>query len=290
MTEKEKESVDSTQSFLNDPLYVAPNEATNVQISLTLFDGNNFITWSRHIKLALGAKNKLGFIDGTLKTPEKKSKDLARWTRGDHIVRCWIFRSMKEEIANDFFLVESAKQLWDEIVERFSQSNTPLLFQLKCELSNLEQGDLGVAEYYSKMKKKWDEIQELEALPQCACGAMGSCSCGIYDKLVQREEKGKIIDFLMKLSPDLKDIRGQILAMDPLPNLNKVFQLVHQSEGEKRITGSMKGQVEMSAFMAQRGRRFQNDAPSDYRKDKQEKLKLRCDYCGKKGSCSGWLF
>ncbi|KMT07464.1 hypothetical protein BVRB_6g150820 [Beta vulgaris subsp. vulgaris] len=69
--------------------------------------------------------------------------------------------------------------------------------------------------------------------------------------------------------------------MDPLPNLNKVFQLVHQSAREKRITGGMKGHVEMSAFMVQKGRRFQNDV--DYRKDKQEKLKLRCDYCGKRG-------
>ncbi|KAL2943465.1 Retrovirus-related Pol polyprotein from transposon RE2 [Bienertia sinuspersici] len=90
----------------------------------------------------------------------------------------------------------------------------------------------------------------------------------------------------MKLNPELKEIRGQILALDPLPNLNKVFKLVHQSEREKNVTGNIQGTVEMSAFTAQRGRRFQgeNSCPKrDFKKGKLEKMKLVCEHCGKRG-------
>ncbi|KAL2922612.1 DNA-directed RNA polymerase subunit beta' [Bienertia sinuspersici] len=119
MADKEKESLEAAHNLYNDPSYLAPNKTTNIELSSTLFDV---------------PRNKLGFVDGTLKIPDKGPKDLARWNRGDHMVRCWLFRSMKEDIANDFILVESAKQLRDELLE-------------------------------SNIKKEWDVIQELEEIP-----------------------------------------------------------------------------------------------------------------------------
>ncbi|KAL2934399.1 DNA-directed RNA polymerase subunit beta [Bienertia sinuspersici] len=98
MTEKEKEV---SENVYNDPLFWSPNESTQMQLSPMLFDGNNFIPWSRSVKLALGAKNKIGFIDGKIEKPHYNSKDY--------------LKSMKEDVANGFSLVELAKQLWDEL-------------------------------------------------------------------------------------------------------------------------------------------------------------------------------
>ncbi|KAL2937578.1 Gag polyprotein, partial [Bienertia sinuspersici] len=192
---------------------------------------------------------------------------------------------MKDEIAVDFALALSAQHLWLEISERFAQSSAPLLFELKRDLANLEQGDdMGVAEYYSKMKRKWDEIKELDNIPECTCGALSKCTCEIYQKLKEKEEKSRIIDFLMKLNPNFKEIRGQILAMDPLPNMNRVFQLVHQSEREKKVTNQFQGVRESTAFMAQKGKKVQGVFPKrDYQKEKMEKMKLLCEHCGKRG-------
>ncbi|KAL2895743.1 Retrovirus-related Pol polyprotein from transposon RE1 [Bienertia sinuspersici] len=155
MTEKEKEI---SENVYNDPLFLSPNESTQMQLSPMLFDGNNFIPWSRSVKIALGAKNKMGFIDGKKEKPHYNSKDYPKWLRNDHMVRCWIFRSMKEDVALGFSLVESAKQLWDELNERYSQSNAPLLYQLKIDLGKIEQEEMSVSEYYGKLKKIFTKI------------------------------------------------------------------------------------------------------------------------------------
>ena len=44
-----------------------------------LFNGDNFVNWSRGVKLALGVKNKLGFIDGSLNKPAVISDDYHKW-------------------------------------------------------------------------------------------------------------------------------------------------------------------------------------------------------------------
>ena len=200
--EKEKE----IEKHFMDPMFLSSNESTQMQLTPMLFDGNNFLSWSRGVKLALGAKNKMGFIDGKVEKPQSTSKDFQRWMRCDYMVRCWIFRSMKEEVGNAFSLVESSKQLWDEIVERYSQSNAPLLYQLKRDLGKVEQEELSVSEYYGKMKRYWDEISELEGIPKCECTAMSKCTFDIYKKLIGREERNKTIEFLMRLNMKYEDI------------------------------------------------------------------------------------
>ncbi|KAL2938293.1 Thymidine kinase, partial [Bienertia sinuspersici] len=127
---------------------------------------------------------------------------------------------MRQDIANGFSLVESTHQLWEAIVERFSQSSAPYCFNKKRELVNLDEGDLSVPEYFNKMKKKWNESQDLEVIPMCTRGKMSEWN------------------------------------------------------------------VEMSTISVKKGRKFQgeNSNPKrDFYKEKLEKMKLICEYCGKRG-------
>lgn len=55
------------------------------------------------------------------------------------MVRCWILRSLKESIAASLMNVKSAKDLREEIAERYDQSNTLQIYQLKKELNDLEE-------------------------------------------------------------------------------------------------------------------------------------------------------
>ncbi|KAL2926291.1 Retrovirus-related Pol polyprotein from transposon RE1 [Bienertia sinuspersici] len=88
--------------------------------------------------MSLGAKKKQGFIDGTCKRPQPSSKEYSKWLRCDYMVRCWLFKLMSDKIAESLMLCESAKQIWDEIYERYGQSNAPQLYQLKKDLSKVE--------------------------------------------------------------------------------------------------------------------------------------------------------
>ncbi|KAL8153362.1 hypothetical protein V2J09_011122 [Rumex salicifolius] len=83
--------------------------------------------------MALGAKLKLGFIDGSIAPPKDSSPDHTRWLRNDQMVACWIFNTMKPEIACSFFYTTSVRDVWLEILDRFSQGSASLRYQLKHE-------------------------------------------------------------------------------------------------------------------------------------------------------------
>lgn len=70
--------------------------------------------------MALGAKAKLGFINGGCVKPSEVDDDYDKWLRADYMVPCWIINSMVTEIGEKFMYVQTTKKLWDEIRERFS--------------------------------------------------------------------------------------------------------------------------------------------------------------------------
>ena len=88
------------------------------------------IFWSRGIKFALGAKNKLGFIDGSLNKPAVTSEDYQKWIRNDYLVTSWILHSMESTFSESFIFTNYARELREEILERYGQSTAPLLYDL----------------------------------------------------------------------------------------------------------------------------------------------------------------
>ncbi|KAL0416140.1 UNVERIFIED_CONTAM: hypothetical protein Slati_3445900 [Sesamum latifolium] len=104
------------------------------------FDGRNYLSWSRSIKLALGAKHKLDFIDGTCKKPEKGKDEMEQWERVD-------------------------------CMSRFGGNNGPMLYEIQRKIASLTQGDMSISGYYTKLKKLWDELAHFTTLPQCSCGS-----------------------------------------------------------------------------------------------------------------------
>ncbi|KAK9676691.1 hypothetical protein RND81_11G093700 [Saponaria officinalis] len=123
----------------DDPLYLSSSDFPGMQLVSTFFNGTNYLSWSRGIMLALGSKNKQGFLNGTTAKPASTSAKLQQWTRSDNMVRCWILNSIDSGIKEGFLSAKSSKILWDEIQERYGQSNGPLLFQLKKELRSVTQ-------------------------------------------------------------------------------------------------------------------------------------------------------
>ncbi|PWA61804.1 hypothetical protein CTI12_AA369930 [Artemisia annua] len=70
-----------------------------------------------------------------------------------------------------------SRNLWKEVAERYGQSNGPLIYQLERELSKITQGNLTIAAFFNKLKRCWDELQNLNGLPVCNCGKMAECTC-----------------------------------------------------------------------------------------------------------------
>lgn len=127
-----------------------------------------------------------------------------------------------------------------------------------------------------------DELQSIEPIPQCACGAMKGCTCDLLKKLHELESRNQLLQFLMGLNSGYDQTRGQILSMDPLPSVNRTYYILQQIEKQKQITDAVNLKPDAEAFAATRDPR----KPSRYveKKDqKRSKIDRFCDYCKAKG-------
>jgi hypothetical protein len=62
---RQQNPIDTTSVF-----YVHPSEGPNTVVVTPLLTGSNYPAWSRSMQRALGAKNKLAFIDGSIPVPD----------------------------------------------------------------------------------------------------------------------------------------------------------------------------------------------------------------------------
>ncbi|PWA48123.1 hypothetical protein CTI12_AA493860 [Artemisia annua] len=111
-------TVNQDNNSINDPLYIASSDHPGMTLTNTPFNGINFHSWSRTIKMALGAKLKLGFIYGTCMKPPINDVKHQRWVRCNYMVTCWILNSIVAELLDAYLYADSAYELWREISVR----------------------------------------------------------------------------------------------------------------------------------------------------------------------------
>jgi len=85
------------------------------------------------------------------------------------MVVSWLLNSIDPSLYGAFIYENYAKELWNELIERFGQSNGPFLYMIQKEISKLYQGNDSVAVYYTKPKKLWDELADLSEIPNYNC-------------------------------------------------------------------------------------------------------------------------
>ncbi|KAF7825580.1 uncharacterized protein G2W53_016744 [Senna tora] len=230
--------------------------------------GSNFLSWSSAVKTALEAKDKLGFVDGSIKPPQDPV-EYKKWKPVDSMVKSWLTNSLTKELSESFMFCNSAKELWDNIVERYSVNNGPKFYQVQRQTVSLEQKGDSVTGYFNKLNRCWDELNRIKPVPKCTCGL---CSCFINKRLDEHDSDIKLVQFLMGLHLMYDALRGQIMNLDPLPTVNKAFSMVVRQETQKEVNLAFNN-IESSAMMAKSG-----GFPDWYKDLKEQKKKA-----GKKG-------
>lgn len=229
------------------------------------FDGRGYQGWKRLVLIALFAKNKLGFITGEHPSPAPTSTDLQPGSRCNDMVTSWILNSLSKEIADSVIYFRTAKELWMSLEHRFGQSNGAKLFHLKKELNRLVQGTNNIAGYFTKLKRLWDELASLDSQDKCTC----VCICEGKQKMEKSVEDEMLIQFLMGLNDTYAQARGNILMMNPLPNINVAYSLILQDENQKETYMSPISNSDSSSFMVnssanqnKNGKQFQKSNPA----------------------------
>ena len=124
--------------------------------------GENYDEWSRAVKTSLRARRKWGFVDGTIKKSEEESSMMEDWWTVQAMLVSWIWNTVESSLRTTMSYFETAKELWDNIKERFSVVNGPHIQQLRSELAQCKQGGLSMVAYYGKLKSLWDDLANYE--------------------------------------------------------------------------------------------------------------------------------
>lgn len=121
--------------------------------------------------------------------------------------------------------------VWTDLKDRLAYGNTPRMFELQKEISQLAQGSLLASSYFTKFKTLWDQFANYQPFTVCTC----ACLCGFKSSQLGAQHKEHVFRFLMGLSDSYGNIIGQILLIEPFPSFSKVCSLILQEEKRRSI-------------------------------------------------------
>ncbi|KAF9677048.1 hypothetical protein SADUNF_Sadunf08G0067100 [Salix dunnii] len=129
---------------------ISPYDITSLDnpgftITQVQLKGDNYEEWARSIRTALRARKKFGFIDGTIKQPDKKSEDLEDWWTINSLLVSWIRNTIEPSHRSSISHVEIAQELWKDLEDRFFITNGPRIQQLRSSLAECKQRGINKA-------------------------------------------------------------------------------------------------------------------------------------------------
>ncbi|GJS42865.1 cysteine-rich receptor-like protein kinase 8 [Tanacetum coccineum] len=182
----------------NHPLFLHPQDHPGlVLISKKLTGSDNYGSWKRSMMIALNAKNKMKIVKGDFKKPAINANTRALWERTNDMIISWILNTITEQISNS--------------------------------LMQLKKNNTAIEIYYHKLKGLWDDYDTLEAPYMCVC----VCDCKNRRVHGERDQRKRLIQFLMGLDECYANIRGQILLMNPMPTVAKAYSMIRQEEKQR---------------------------------------------------------
>ncbi|KAJ8774308.1 hypothetical protein K2173_011111 [Erythroxylum novogranatense] len=186
--------------------------------------------------MALLSKNKHKFIDGSdgsIVAPAATDPMYSHWERCNNLVISWLQQSISSSITSSILWIDFAYEIWNDLRERFSQGDLYRISDLQEEIYAFKQHDRSVTDYFTELKVLWDELTQFRPLPVCTCST--PCSCGVLLTVKHYYDQDYVIRFLKGLSAPFATVRSQIMLMDPLPSINKVFSMVIQQERQLNV-------------------------------------------------------
>jgi hypothetical protein len=175
--------------------------------------------------------------------------------------------------------------VWNELKERFACGDYIRISELQVEIYSLKQGNKLVSEFFTSLKILWEELEAYLPAPVCNCPRKCVCITGVSNAKNQHSLI-HTIRFLTGLNDSFDMVRSQILLMDPLPPINKVFSMVIQHERQfanaQSITELDDNKALVNASDARRTQgngRGKGNANSSYGNNR--KSNKYCTYCGK---------
>ncbi|KAE8731176.1 Detected protein of unknown function [Hibiscus syriacus] len=245
------------------PLFLHPSDTPGVHlVSQQLTGVETYNLWSRSMRIALLAKNKLGFVDGTCRRDDYEGLLQTQWERCNALVLSWILNSVSQDLSAGIVFASNVEAVWRDLRERFDKIDGSRIFFLHRSIASLVQGDLSVSAYFTRLKLLWDEYTALVPFSTCDCEAAQQNTFHVAQQ--------RLFQFLMGLNETYSAIRSQLLLMKPLPTVNQAYSMIVQEELHRTQLSASPIEASVMFTTASKG----ND---------RRRFSGTCDYCKVRG-------
>nr|XP_021861003.1 uncharacterized protein LOC110800018 [Spinacia oleracea] len=95
----------------NSAFFFSNNDVNASKLVSIVFDGKCFNNWKRSMLIALSARNKLCFVDGSLNQPATNSPNHIILTKCNDLVISWMLASLEPSIARSVMYLKTTREI-----------------------------------------------------------------------------------------------------------------------------------------------------------------------------------
>jgi hypothetical protein len=195
----------------------------SIQMTSNKLDGTNYSAWSQFVQLYVTGKGKLGYLTGQKIKSAISDPSFSTWVEENAMLMSWLLNSMTPDINASFLRPSTAYDIWDAVAQTyFTGNDASQIYELRRKAHETRQQGKSLASYFSALQTIWQELDFLN--PYDMESAKDTAT------LKKRIENERVYDFLVGLDPGFDQIRVQVLAQDPTPNLRSTYAFVQQEE------------------------------------------------------------
>lgn len=86
----------------------------------------------------LSPKNKIGFVNGMIETPELTSPNYKLWVRCNDLVIFWLLFNLDDNIARSVLFPKTARSIWLDLENHFGYTYITQVYSSEQKLSKMK--------------------------------------------------------------------------------------------------------------------------------------------------------
>lgn len=157
-----------------DPLYPLPSNVHVVScVTLKLTD-SNYLLWKTQVESLLSSQKLVGFVNGNTPPPATTiqvenggvvtmtpNPAYEAWFCSNQLVRSWLFGTLSEEVLGSVHSVQTSREVWLSLAEKFNKSSLAREFSLRRSLQLLTKKGKTLIEYSREFKSICDALSSI---------------------------------------------------------------------------------------------------------------------------------
>ncbi|KAJ8445453.1 hypothetical protein Cgig2_031266 [Carnegiea gigantea] len=153
---------------------------------------------------------------------------------------------MSESIRKSILFLNSAREIWVQLEQRFSLSNGSRKYRINKEIYVVKQNHSSVSEYYTRLKCLREELEDTNELPKLS--VITDEITPFMKAIVKQREEQRLFQFLNGLDDKYGPQRSQLLLMTPLPSVEAACFLIQREVSQREILEVGNLEVEPTAL------------------------------------------